>query len=313
VSVRFSPAPSAQTESLSAEDIEQHPGFAGAIRRQASALLSIQAANPRLAAVFATQQRWLIAHICLAMHFEGTLSGKGDGLRASTILRAVVAHDVASRNTADAFIKEMFKYGYAVPAPAASDRRVRSIAVAPLAVETFRGWLHVHLSTLDALDDGGRIEAALVRPELMAIVHPRIAAGLLGSRAIREPTPTFSLFTWLNEGGIVMDWLCAGLEEAAPDCLRIPTKVASYADFSDRIRLSRSHLARKLRMAEDLGSLGWFGKRGRSTMWVSSEFLNEYHLQQAAKLAVIDSAFQHSIGAGGSRSSGNSARGPAER
>ena len=273
MSVRFAAPHHAPSESLSAEEIEKHPEFAGAIRRQASALLSIQASNPRLAAVFATQQRWLIAHICLAMHFESNLSGSGDGLRASTIIAAVLAHGVASRNTADAFIKEMFKYGYAVPAPAANDRRIRSLAVAPLAVETFRGWLHIHLSTLDALDDGRRLEAALARPELMATVHPRIAAGLLGSRAIREPTPTFSLFTWLNEGGIVMDWLCAGLEEAPPDRMLIPTTVASYADFSERIRLSRSHLARKLRMAEDLGSLGRFGERGRSTMWVSSEFL----------------------------------------
>ena len=312
MSVRFAAPHHAPSESLSAEEIERHPGFAGAIRRQASALLSIQASNPRLAAVFATQQRWLIAHICLAMHFENALSGRSDGFRASTIISAVVAHRVASRNTADAFIKEMFQYGYAVPAPAASDRRIRSLAVAPLAVETFRGWLHIHLSTLDALDDGGRLEAALARPELTAMVHPRIAAGLLGSRAIREPTPTFSLFTWLNEGGIVMDWLCAGLEEAPSDHMRIPTRVASYADFSERIRLSRSHLARKLRMAEDLGSLGWSGERGRSTMWVSSEFLNEYHLQQAAKLAVIDSSFQHSVGAGGG-SSGNPARAPAER
>jgi len=254
VSVRFAQPHRAPSKSLSAEDIAEHPGFAEAIRRQASALLSIQAVNPRLAAVFATQQRWLIAHICLAMHFENAVSATGDGLGAATIIRAVVAHGVASRNTTDAFIKEMFNYGYVVPAPASSDRRIRSLAVAPSVVETLRGWLHAHLSTLDALDDGGRLEAALARPELTAIVHPRIAAGLLGSRVIREPAPTFSLFTWLNEGGVVMDWLCAGLEEAAPDCVRIRTKVASYADFSDRIRLSRSHLMRKLRMAEDLDS-----------------------------------------------------------
>jgi len=34
-----------------------------------------------------------------------------------------------------------------------------------------------------------------------------------------------------------MDWLCAGLGDAAPDAERIPTSVASLADIGERIRL----------------------------------------------------------------------------
>jgi hypothetical protein len=126
---------------------------------------------------------------------------------------------------------------------------------------------------------------------LIERIHPRIARGLLESAAVREPAPTFSLFTWLNEGGVVMDWLYAGLADFTPDAKRVSTAVAAFADFSDRIRLSRSHLARKLRAAEDLGSLGWSGERGGSPMWVSMSFVREYHAQQAAKLAIIDGAF----------------------
>jgi hypothetical protein len=95
----------------------------------------------------------------------------------------------------------------------------------------------------------------------------------------------------LNEGGVVMDWLYVGLADFAPDADRVLTSVAAFADFDERIRLSRTHLARKLRSAEQMGSLGWAGARGASAMWVSIAFVREYHAQQAAKLGIIDGAF----------------------
>ena len=280
--------------SLSAEDIERRPRLASCIRQQARALSSIQERNPRIAAIFATQQRWLLAHLALSIHFRAVAGGAADDLRPSIFIAAARAHGVASRNTADAFMKEMLKYGYAEPVPTGADRRVRSFAVAEFAVQTLAAWLVVHLTTLDALDDGSRREAFLADPARIAEIQPRIADGLLSSAAIRDPTPSFSLFTWLNEGGVVMDWLCAGLADAPSDTERIPTSVASLADIGERIRLSRSQLYRKLRMAESMGSLGWTGERGNSRMWVSAAFLDEYYAQQAAKLAIIDRAFHES-------------------
>jgi hypothetical protein len=75
--------------------------------------------------------------------------------------------------------------------------------------------------------------------------------------------------------------------------MRVPSTVTSFEDLGQRINLSRSHLMRKLRKAEAMGSLGWFGQRGKSAMWVSAEFLGEYLMQQSLKLAIIDRAFHH--------------------
>ena len=77
----------------------------------------------------------------------------------------------------------------------------------------------------------------------------------------------------------------------AADGDRIPTGVLSTADMAAWLKLSRTHLARKLREAEAMGSLGWQGKRGHSVMWVSKEFRTEYAMAQAVKLAIIDDAF----------------------
>ena len=285
--------------SLSVEEIAAHPRLIPCIREQASALLSIHAVNPRIASIFATQQRWLMAHLALAHYFRSAGSEPGAaGIHAAQFLEAIASDHVASRNTADAFLKEMQKYGYLRNAPAARDRRMRLLEPTNISVEAIAGWLAVHLATLDALDGGGRRAAFEAQPQSIAVIQPRIADGLLRSTAIRAPAPAFSLFTWLNEGGVVMDWLIAGLSEVSPDGRRILSTVSSFADLGDRILLSRSHLVRKLRMAEAAGSLGWLGDRGKSTMWVSADFALEYHNQQAVKLAIVDSAFHESFAQG---------------
>ena len=122
-------------------------------------------------------------------------------------------------------------------------------------------------------------------------MQPRIADGLLSTFEVREPARTFSLFTWLNSGGVVMEWLFAGIEPDAAGAERIPTGVLSIAEFAAFLKLSRTHLDRKLHEAERLGSIGWTGRRGQSVMWVSKAFLEEYLNAQAVKLAIFDQAF----------------------
>ena len=73
-----------------------------------------------------------------------------------------------------------------------------------------------------------------------------IAEGLLSSARVRKPERTFSLFTWLNNGGVIMDWLIAGIEETDAEAERVPTAIASIAVMAQRLNLSRTHLSRKL-------------------------------------------------------------------
>ena len=274
---------------LSAEEIAEHPKLIPCIRRQASILLSLHEGNPRVAAIFATQQRWLMAHLALAQYFGAT--SRVAGLRQTKFIEAVAAHGIASKNTADAFLKEMLKYGYVRQIAHDGDRRLRPLEPGPAPLQAIAGWLATHLATLDALDGGGRAALFLACPGSIAAIHPLIADQILRSQPIRAPAPTFSLFTWLNEGGVVMDWLIAGLADVIPGETRIPSTVTSFEDLGQRINLSRSHLMRKLRKAEAMGSLGWFGERGKSVMWVSADFQGEYLRQQSVKLAIIDRAF----------------------
>jgi hypothetical protein len=277
---------------LTADDIADHPALHGILRRQSQALLQAYEANPRLSSVFGTQQRWLLAHVGFALYFRLDRAAEHSGLTASRFFDVIAAQGVASRNTADSFLKEMLKYGFIQYGVAGKDKRVRPMAPSQASIEALFGWFVAHLATLDGLDAGTRLPTFMTDTASLARIEPLIADGLLSSHPVREPGQTFSLFTWLNNGGVVMDWLISSIEEVSADADRIPTGVLSVADMANWLKLSRTHLARKLRAAEQLGSLGWQGKRGHSVMWVSRGFWQEFVHAQAAKLAVIDAAFQ---------------------
>jgi hypothetical protein len=289
----MSKSPEAVHIALSADDIAGHPGLHSAIRQQCRLMQQTYDGNPRLASVFGTQHRWLMGQVTLALHFRSCSSGKGGGINSAQVLDAVSRHGVASRNTADAFLKEMLKYGFARYVPGATDKRTRPLEPTETSLEAIHGWIAIHLVTLDRLDHGQRLETYLGTPGALAALHPGIAEGLLSSARVRKPERTFSLFTWLHNGGVIMDWLIAGIEDADADAdaERIPTAIASVVVMAQRLNLSRTHLSRKLRDAEALGSIGWQGKRGESVMWVSAGFRREYEVAQAVKLAIIDAAF----------------------
>jgi hypothetical protein len=284
---------------LSVDEIAGHADFHGAIRRQAQSMLQLYEANRRLSSVFATQQRWLMAHVGFALHFRRDKLDQRSGLHAARFFEVIGKHQVASRNTADAFLKEMQKYKFVRCLPEGRDKRRRPLEPTEASLEALFGWLLAHLATLDGLDGGERLQRFMAATDTIAAIQPRIADALLSTHAVRQPERTFSLFTWLNNGGIVMDWLISGMQDADADAERITTGVASIAEMAEWLKLSRTHLARKLAEAEALGSIGWQGRRGNSVMWVSKGFREEYTMAQAVKLAIIDEAFEASFGVRG--------------
>lgn len=280
---------------LSAAEIARHPAALRCIQEQARALIHIYETSPRLAAVFATQQRWLLGHAGLALHFRRDPNDRRTEMTMARFIEVVRRYSLASRNTAEAFVKEMLRYNIAEYISASGDGRAHPMRVTEGTIETFTGWIHAHLRTLDRIDGGNRLTTFLDRPGMLSRLQPLIADGLLASQGVREPGRTFSLFIWLNNGGIVMDWLMSGIDPEDAHLDRIPTSVISVSEFAHWLKLSRTHLARKLNDAEALGSIGWVGQRGHSVMWVSRQFFDEYMVMQTSKLALVDLAFDDSL------------------
>lgn len=281
---------------LTISEIYDNPVLLQVVRTQSRGMLEIADQDLRLAAAFATQQRWLMSHIGLSLYFRSLAAGSPSGVHFTKFIDAVVDAKVASRNTADSYIKEMIHYKYLTLLPSAADKRIRPFVPAPYALAVVNEWLRAHLHSLDQLSGGRRLAHFDATPDALALVQPTISDGLISARAVRQPTGTFSLFTWLDNGGAIMDWLMANMEDQPVSAERVPVGVISTVEMAQRLSLSRTHLSRKLREAEAMGSIGWEGRRGHSVMWVSRGFREEYAGAQAVKLSIIDHAFEAAFG-----------------
>jgi hypothetical protein len=276
---------------MNADDMLAHPALGARVRGQAHALLLIHQANPPTASLFSTQRRWLMAQMALAAYFRNEEVEPGSGLLTNRFVDLVAHHELANRNIAAGFVREMLKYGIVRHVAASKGRRYRPVEPSPRTLAVVGRWLAVHLATLDGLDGGVRSATLCAQPTLLGRIQPAIADGLVVSRAFREPDETLSVFTWIDDGGIVMDRVIAGCPDDAAGLARIPTDVTSVSGVARGLNASRSQLSRKFAAAETMGNLGWSGAKGKSTLWVSAEFWREYHVAQAVKLAVIDAAF----------------------
>jgi hypothetical protein len=277
---------------LTQQNIERHPHVLPILRERARLLLALHADNPRSAGLFATHQRWLLAHMALQAHFENARVTGRAGMHAARVAALSLEAGVSSRNTAEAFLREIVAYGFVETTPDVIDHRIRWLVIAPHALKDVSAWAYGNLATLDAFDRGERARTFTAAPQTLGILQPVAARHFVTSPDIRQPGATFALFDGVDEGGGVMDRLISTCEDVADPQGRRLTGIAAIADFGDHLRLSRSHLTRKLREAEAQGALGWTAARGRSPIWISDAFVAEYIKRIAAELAAIESGYQ---------------------
>jgi hypothetical protein len=279
-----------------AEQLLASPGALCVIREIARGFVSDHDNSLRASSWFASTQRWLMSHIAMKLHFIGSASAEG-GLTRHNFVQAVVGHELASRNTARAVFAEAIKYGF-TRAVVGSKRTSPDDGMLPVeltepTIGLLADWYVLHLRALDALCSARRLDRFPANPlAALAVMEPLVCDGLLTSMDVRSPGPVYSLFTWMDQGGPLMDRLMAGIDcNTAIDGERSVTDVTSMSELARALALSRSHVARKLVDGESAGHVGWTGRRGHSAMWVSSGFRKEYARAQALKLAIIDSAF----------------------
>ncbi|OLP49860.1 hypothetical protein BJF91_19620 [Allorhizobium taibaishanense] len=268
---------------LSSAVMLSHPEIYVVVRGQAQAFLARFAERPQIGRVFASHQRWLLGQIALMQYFE---TGQ---IVPARYYDFVDANGVASRNTADAFLKEMLTYGVAREI-SASDRRSRPLVPSELSLDSAAGWLEIHLKSLDRFDGGERTRKFTASGRDMRQMHPLMAAAFMRTPELREQPAVFDPFVWLNNGNIIIDWLIANSQDADNDAAEVSIGVVSIQSMAETFHLSRSHLTRKLLDASDMQTIGWKGRRGRSELWVSNEFRREYARAQAVKLEIIDAA-----------------------
>lgn len=277
-----------------AERLLNLPAFPNAVVLLARNFIAAHEASPRTAALFATQQRWLLCHAALAFHFQAAQDGRM-GVTRRGFGNLALQQGIASRNTAYAFFDEALKYD--IIRPVSGDGSVEPVVPAPLTMSLLAHWYSVHFKALDLLCGGDRTGRFLAEPEsMLTILEPLAARELLSSPEIRSPGPLYTIFTWADAGGLLMDRLVAGIDlEALTTQPRLLTDVNTISSLAHSFGLSRAHTSRKFSAAESIGGLGWSGRRGHSPIWVSRGFYEEYARAHARKLLILDDAFEEAV------------------
>ena len=281
--------------SLSAKELAQDPNFFAEILIYTREILSTYNENQRICSVFASQQRWLMALAGFALYYGG-IDEEPPGLYANRFATYVVEHEIASHNTALSFMREMLAEGFLRYLPIGQDRRARPMEPTEEAIGQLGKWLAIHLSLLDRLDGGRRSALLAKRPELIGVLQPAISVAIIDSDEVRHPGDTFDLFTWVNSGGVIMDYLISrvGLVDSATQ--RAVVGRIAFTDICRRFLISRTHAKRLMNRAVKMQSIGWTGSSGRSQLWLSSGFIQEYRNFQAEKFSIVDAVWKNAFG-----------------
>ena len=271
------------------QNIVAQPNYPQAIIRLAQSFVATHDTSPRSAALFATQQRWLLSHAALAEHYRSVADGAG-GLTRKSLVRIALEHGISSRNTAKAFFDEVIRYGTLEPAQNGQDD---CFIPTPISIFMLKFWYETHFAALDLIDGGTRVSQFQACGEAMLpIMQPFVTHQLLTNLDVRVPGPLYTLFTWADAGGLFMDRLMAGIDPQSPAGQeRYISDVETISSLAQAFGLSRPHTSRKMAEAESIGGLGWTGKRGQSRIWISRGFHEEYSRAQAHKLVILDAAF----------------------
>lgn len=281
--------------SLSAKELAEDPNFFAEILIYTREIISTYNENQRICSVFASQQRWLMALAGFALYYGG-VDGEPPGIHANRFAAYVVEHEIASHNTALSFTQEMLAEGFLRYLPIAPDRRARPLEPTEEAVGQLAKWLSIHLAVLDRLDGGRRSGLLARRPELIAALQPAISVGIIDSDDVRRPGDTFDLFTWANSGGVIMDYLISRVGLVDSTTHRAVVGRIAFTDICRRFLISRTHAKRLLSRAVKMQSIGWTGSPGRSQLWLSCGFIQEYRNYQAEKFAIIDAVWKSTFG-----------------
>ena len=277
---------------LTASRISGHANAYGESRLHARALLDAHHAFPRLSSVFATEQRAMMASIVMTFYFNSISGMSRGGIVLARFLDQVEARGVASRNTADKFIKEMIQYGYLRPFGARGDRRIRPLEPTETALAAFVAWGMAHLGTLDRLDNGTRCAVVRANPGQLLKLQPLLEGYLVGDGSEAVYSETLGLFAWVNNSKLLTLRILGGMGDLDPATGRISTDIDSIPELAKWMGVSQTHLSRKMREAEEIGSVGWNDRRGRSPMWISAGFLKEMLDEVAERLATFDAAYK---------------------
>ncbi|MCM2291925.1 hypothetical protein NAC44_06230 [Allorhizobium sp. BGMRC 0089] len=242
--------------------------------------------SPRLSRSLVSHQRWLITHAAFALAAD-YLVGKGSGLTASGLKDWMVSKDIASRNTVLSYVDQYLFLKILTPA-VESRKRPRRLELSPSTIEAMQMWFSANLMVLDYVDGGGRLALYRDNPDILLHVQPEMARRCIADDLWREPPKTIGILLWTESGALVMDELMIRVAKAPVENGYFNLGFIDIPAMAERFMMSRTHLQRSLKRAEDEGCVVRQGKGRHSQTLLSPRFLQEYRAWLAIKASILD-------------------------
>lgn len=251
--------------------------------------------TPRLARALVSHQRWMMTQAAFAL-FADHATGRdlGPGLTASTLTDWICGMGIASRNTVLTYVDQMVSYRFIRLHPQ-SRKRPRSFELVEASVEAMQSWFAANLASLDHVDDGCRLGQFLQHPELLLLVQPDFARQCIDDQAWREPDSRIGLFQWTESGALVMDRFVELTMRAPLADGFYDLGMVDIPAMAERFVMSRTHLQRALKKAEEQGCIRRTGQGRTSRVYLAEAFLGDYLAWLARKSAILDAVFEREL------------------
>lgn len=280
---------------MTAEAIFHHPDFPAVDRQLAAHLIKIHRETPRLARLKASHRKWFMTQSMYALCMQRATGNDAVGLHASRFIESVTSIGVASRNTADAFLKELLAYKFLQEIPSRHDRRIRSLGTTPASDAAMRGWFMGHMSGLDRMDGGNQVADCAENPLIFRTAQPHAAAALIANPIWRYPPDSISHFLASEFGGMIIHEFMFEISDFTAVDGRVVVGPVNVHSLAMQYGISATNIKRMFKRAQEQACLGWEGRRGHKVLWLSRHFLEDYLWWQAQKFSALDEAFHFSL------------------
>ncbi|MDX2484883.1 MAG: hypothetical protein QNK42_14615 [Pseudodonghicola sp.] len=279
------------SHTYSAAGLLDMPGFWDGLAQELQDLLTVHSSIPAEVHYLADIRHWVLIQMAIALHFENQRDNRRPRLSPKLLLQALDGTGIASRNTVQAFLRELTRVQF-TDLPPRETVRQRAPQVSEKSKKLMLIYLGIHLRALDTIDGGNRSPFLSNTPMFLPYLQPCFARRICVSPAWYSPPAEIKCFTNSASGSSILhDLVLASQHQQADAADRIWIGPVSTAKLSQRYQVSTAHVARMLSKARKLDLMGWARPGRRGDCWLSARLARSYLRWQAEKLAALSVAY----------------------
>ena len=244
--------------------LKAHPSFAAAAMRSARASIDLHRGERLAGWILSDRARALFCHMALYLHATRDESDPRSGLTATRLKQMAVETGLCSAGRAGAMLGLMRTAGYIMQAPGEEDRRVRRLAPGERMITMVRTRMTTQFEAVaPVLPEAGQALALMHDVEFNYALVRALGDYFTAGFRVLAHTPGLALFAERDSGMIILfGLLLAG--DAGGDLPRAGPVPVSIAETARRFGVSRTHVLRLFRDAEEAGLMTRTGMRGEA-------------------------------------------------